>query len=105
MNRLEVPIATRSRWALSERWLRTCRRRGRRSGSRLARRCGLSAATPNGGIRVRSRARRTGWVPARYLSASEGDAEVRVPYDTRELVTAAGEQLTVVLLDEESGWL
>ena len=46
-----------------------------------------------------------GWVPARHLSASSGEAIVRAGYDTTELPTQAGEVLEVVEEDRRSGWL
>jgi Variant SH3 domain len=46
-----------------------------------------------------------GWVPARFLDRSSGPATVLVPYDTTELATTAGEILTVVTRDAESGWI
>ena len=47
----------------------------------------------------------SGWVPSRYLDAAPGPATVLTPYDTTELPTAAGDLLTVITVDEESGWL
>ena len=49
--------------------------------------------------------RGSGWVPARYLSAGSGPAVVQAPYDTTELATEAGEELTVLEEDLQSGWL
>lgn len=46
-----------------------------------------------------------GWVPARYLSAASGPAAAVEPYDTTELATQAGEELTVLEEDLQSGWL
>jgi hypothetical protein len=46
-----------------------------------------------------------GWVPARHLDADSGPATVVEPYDTTELPTAAGQILTVIARDDESGWL
>ncbi len=46
-----------------------------------------------------------GWVPARYLSEDSGEAVVHTAYNTLELATVAGEQLTVVTRDDESEWL
>lgn len=43
-----------------------------------------------------------GWVPSRYLGP---DGTVLTPYDTTELPTAAGDLLTVLAQDDESGWL
>ncbi|MDJ0962531.1 MAG: SH3 domain-containing protein [Acidimicrobiia bacterium] len=45
-----------------------------------------------------------GWVPARYLSNDVGSAITEVAYDTAELAVAAGDVVTVVERDEESGW-
>ena len=46
-----------------------------------------------------------GWVPARHLDADCGPATVVEPYDNTELPTTAGETLTVIARDDESGWL
>ena len=46
----------------------------------------------------------SGWVPARHLSADHGSAMVLTAYDTTELPVAAGEVVTVVDRDDESGW-
>lgn len=46
-----------------------------------------------------------GWVPARCVSSESGRATVTSAYDTTELRTFAGEQLTVIERDDESGWL
>ena len=46
-----------------------------------------------------------GWVPARYLSASTGDAVVLTGYDTTELPTRIGDRVQVLVEDEQSGWL
>lgn len=46
-----------------------------------------------------------GWVPARYLSATLGEAVVRTAYDTTELPATAGEELEVIAEDRQSGWL
>lgn len=46
-----------------------------------------------------------GWVPARYLSAASGPAVVREHYDTTELATQAGQELSVLKEDLQSGWL
>lgn len=46
-----------------------------------------------------------GWVPARHLDAESGSATVAEPYDTTELPTTAGEPLTVIARDEDSGWI
>ena len=45
-----------------------------------------------------------GWVPARHIDASSEPAVVLAPYDTTELATAAGELLTVLVIDDPSGW-
>ncbi len=46
-----------------------------------------------------------GWVPARHLDAESGHGTVTEPYDTTELPTTAGEILTVIARDDESGWI
>ncbi len=47
-----------------------------------------------------------GWVPDRHLaSVSKGEATVLRDYDTTELSAEAGEIVTVIEADEESGWL
>ena len=46
----------------------------------------------------------SGWVPARYLSASSGTALVLTAYDTTELPTHVGDVLEVVAEDRASGW-
>ena len=47
-----------------------------------------------------------GWVPDRYLApGSEREATVLHDYDTTELAAEAGEIVTVIEADEESGWL
>lgn len=46
----------------------------------------------------------SGWVPARYLSSDSGGAVVEVEYNTAELPVAAGDEVTVVERDDESGW-
>lgn len=46
-----------------------------------------------------------GWVPARHLSASSGNAVVLTGYDTTELPTKVGETLDVVAEDLDSGWV
>ena len=56
----------------------------------------VKVATPNGA---------SGWVPSRYLSATQGEAMVVTPYDTREVAGEPGEVLTVIERDDESGWL
>ncbi|MDJ0952366.1 MAG: SH3 domain-containing protein [Acidimicrobiia bacterium] len=49
-------------------------------------------------------ARGAGWVPARHLSADSGPAMVHTPYDTTELPVGAGDTVTVLSRDDESGW-
>lgn len=46
----------------------------------------------------------SGWVPARYVDAGSRPAVMLAPYDTTELGTTAGELLTVLVIDEPSGW-
>jgi GNAT superfamily N-acetyltransferase len=46
-----------------------------------------------------------GWVPARHLSASSGEAVVQHAYDTTELPTQVGDLLEVVEEDLVGGWL
>jgi hypothetical protein len=46
----------------------------------------------------------SGWVPARHIDAGSGPAVMLVPYDTTELATAVGELLTVLVIDNPSGW-
>ena len=46
----------------------------------------------------------SGWVPERYLDGSRPKAMVLHPYDTHELPATAGERLTVLEDDPESGW-
>ena len=45
-----------------------------------------------------------GWVPARHLSADSGGATVTAAYDTTELALLAGQTVTVLDRDDESGW-
>jgi len=45
-----------------------------------------------------------GWVPERYLDTSADPALVVTAYDTTELATAAGEELTLLERDDPSGW-
>jgi SH3 domain len=45
-----------------------------------------------------------GWVPERYLDTSSDPAVVVTAYDTTELATAAGEELTLLERDDPSGW-
>ena len=46
-----------------------------------------------------------GWVPVRNLSAPEGHALCRIPYDTTELPTSVGDTLEVLEEDFLGGWL
>jgi len=48
----------------------------------------------------------SGWVPARYIrhDVSTRTGVMLEPYDTTELATEAGEELSVVATDELSGW-
>jgi hypothetical protein len=46
----------------------------------------------------------SGWVPERYLDTSSDPAVVTTGYDTTELATTAGEELTLLKKDEPSGW-
>jgi hypothetical protein len=45
-----------------------------------------------------------GWVPERYLDTSSDTAVVTTGYDTTELATTAGEELTLIKQDNPSGW-
>lgn len=45
-----------------------------------------------------------GWVPGRCLDTSSDPAVVLAGYDTTELTTTAGEELTLVERDDPSGW-
>lgn len=45
-----------------------------------------------------------GWVPERCLDTSSDPAVVLTGYDTTELATTAGEELTLVERDDPSGW-
>jgi hypothetical protein len=45
-----------------------------------------------------------GWVPERCLDTSSDPAVVVAEYDTTELATTAGEELTLVERDDPSGW-
>jgi hypothetical protein len=45
-----------------------------------------------------------GWVPERYLETSSDPAVVLTAYDTTELPTTAGEELTLLERDDPSGW-
>jgi hypothetical protein len=44
-----------------------------------------------------------GWVPGRFLDTSSDPAVVLAGYDTTELTTTAGEELTLVERDDPSG--
>ena len=46
----------------------------------------------------------SGWVPARHIDAGSAPAVMLAPYDTTELATAVGELLTVLVIDNPSGW-
>lgn len=46
-----------------------------------------------------------GWVPERYLDTSSDPAVVITGYDTTELSTTAGEELTLLQRDDTSGWV
>lgn len=46
----------------------------------------------------------TGWVPERYLDGVRPAATVLRGYDTQELPAVAGERLTLIEDDAESGW-
>jgi hypothetical protein len=46
-----------------------------------------------------------GWVPERYLDTSSDPAVVVTPYDTTELATVEGQELTLIDWDEPSGWV
>jgi SH3 domain-containing protein len=45
-----------------------------------------------------------GWVPGRHLDTSSDPAVVIIAYDTTELATTAGEELTLITQDTPSGW-
>jgi hypothetical protein len=45
-----------------------------------------------------------GWIPERHLNASSDPAVVMTGYDTTELETTAGEELTLIKRDDPSGW-
>jgi hypothetical protein len=45
-----------------------------------------------------------GWVPERYLDTSSDPAVVITGYDTTELATTVGEELTLEERDDPSGW-
>ena len=46
----------------------------------------------------------SGWIPERYLDTSGDPAIVLTSYDTTELATATGEELTLITQDDASGW-
>jgi hypothetical protein len=46
-----------------------------------------------------------GWIPERHLDTSSGSAVVITCYDTTELATTAGEELTLIDQDRLSGWV
>jgi hypothetical protein len=46
----------------------------------------------------------SGWVPERYLDTSSDPAVVTTAYDTTELATTSGEELTLIKRDDPSGW-
>lgn len=46
----------------------------------------------------------SGWVPERYLDTSRDPAVIITSYDTTELATTAGEELTLITQDDPSGW-
>ena len=45
-----------------------------------------------------------GWVPGRHLDTSSAPAVVITGYNTAELATTAGEELTLINQDDPSGW-
>jgi hypothetical protein len=45
-----------------------------------------------------------GWVPEHYLDTSSDPAVVITGYNTTELATAAGDELTLIEQDDPSGW-
>ena len=45
-----------------------------------------------------------GWVPGRHLDTSADPAVVITAYETTELATIAGEELTLIRQDDPSGW-
>jgi len=45
-----------------------------------------------------------GWFPARHLDRSSDPAVVLIAYDTTELATVAGEELTLLERDDPSEW-
>jgi hypothetical protein len=46
----------------------------------------------------------SGWVPERYLDTTCDPAVVTTGYDTAELATTVGEELTLIKRDNPSGW-
>ena len=56
-------------------------------------------------VHVRTADGGSGWVPTRYLSSgAPGPATVLTPYDTTELATQAGDELEILVRDDESEW-
>jgi hypothetical protein len=47
----------------------------------------------------------SGWVPARHIDTGSEPPVMVAPYDTTELATAVGELLTVLVIDDPSGWV
>src|SRR5262249_44914231 len=47
----------------------------------------------------------SGWVPARHIDLDGEPPRMVAAYDTTELATSAGEDLTVLARDDPSGWL
>lgn len=45
-----------------------------------------------------------GWAPFRYLVPRGEEAVAETGYDTTELASRAGEELEVLIRDDESGW-
>ena len=45
-----------------------------------------------------------GWIPARNLAADSGTTVVTVGYNTKELPLVAGQEISVLERDDESGW-
>ena len=56
------------------------------------------------GLRLVTAADGVGWVPARRIDTGSMPAVMLAPYDTTELATAVGELLTVLVIDDASGW-
>jgi len=46
----------------------------------------------------------SGWVPERHIDTSSDPAAALTRYDTTELATTAGEELTLIERDDPSGW-